>query len=270
MPEQSTIWKQYLKNWHLYTSPGRPTKSDCAIVERWLKKSGAKKVLILGATPQLRDVCARLHLNTTCIDLQKEMLEGMRAFMKEKGKEKLVQGDWLNLPFPEDSFDVILGDLVTDNIPYEDQPTFFKEIRRCLKPYGYWITRIFYQPNNWKEDIGSGIKRIAQLPDNENRHTELLFFLLYSFYDYKKKAFFLSRALKFIGECRKKEVDIHTKQLFDRITKLWGKATDKIWYAPTKSERIASIQEYFSIEEEEHTHECLFSEHLPTLLCRPR
>src|SRR3989344_6748141 len=105
MPEQSTIWKQYLKNWHLYTSPGRPTKKDCAIVEQWLKKINAKNVLILGATPQLRDVCARLNINTTCVDLQIEMLEGMRAFMKEKGSEKLIVGDWLNMPFPDHSFD---------------------------------------------------------------------------------------------------------------------------------------------------------------------
>ncbi|MFC1753590.1 class I SAM-dependent methyltransferase [Thermoproteota archaeon] len=273
--EQSTIWKEYIEHWEIFASPGRPSEGDVAILERWLKKINAKRVLILGSTPELRDLVKKLGCEVYCMDMQLEMLMGMEHFMKSKNKDEVwIKGDWLESPLKDDFFDAILGDLVLVNIPYKDKPRFLKQITRMLKKDGYWLTKILYRPDNWvKEDPLEMINKIASMPYNRNRYEELFVFLMYQCHDGE---FFKGLEIeKLIGKYYKngkvaEGVDPKAAKLFELMLKMWGKPMDKIWYAKTGSEVRNIISEFFDIVEEDCATGYMFAEHFPTLLCRPR
>lgn len=100
-------------------------------------------VLILGATPEIRDLVLDYKMNLTILDQSKEMIEKMNSLMKNKNSdlEKIELGNWLSKPFPDDSFDLVLGDGVSNNIEYRKQESFFEEIKRVLKKNGVMLLR---------------------------------------------------------------------------------------------------------------------------------
>lgn len=102
------------------------------------------KVLILGATPELRDMVLKQDYNLTTVDMSPEMIEKMTGLMKYQNdpKEKIVQVDWLNLkPIKAGSVDLVMGDAVSANIVLAKQNQFFNEIKRVLKPQGHVLIR---------------------------------------------------------------------------------------------------------------------------------
>ncbi len=105
------------------------------------KKNKNAKVLILGATPETRDLVKKYGLDLTIIDQNREMIEKMTSIMKEKGRENIVIGNWLSMPFKENTFDLVLGDGVSNNISYGETNAFFKEINRVLKKDGIMLLR---------------------------------------------------------------------------------------------------------------------------------
>ena len=282
MKEQSTIWKEYIKNWEIYAYPGRPSEGDIAILKKWLKKINAKRVLVFGSTPELRDLLFELGCETYVIDLQMEMIEGMKQYMKHPNdKENIINADWLDAPLQDDFFDAILGDLILVNIPLPKQPQLFKQIIRMLKKDGYFMPKILYQPDNWpgcdslktEGDSLLGINKIASLPYNRNRYEELLVYLMYQVYDYEKKIYDGMKLQTLIEKYYKdgklsEEVDEKAKKLFDMLFRMWGKPLNKLWYSQVRKEKIEWISKFFVIEEEKCASGYLFAEHFPTLLCR--
>lgn len=101
------------------------------------------KACVLGATPELRDMVLELGGNLTTIDISLEMILKCTPLMKYKNssKETIIKGDWLDNPLQAHYFDVVLGDGVSTNIHFNDQDRFFKEIKRMLKPQGFFILR---------------------------------------------------------------------------------------------------------------------------------
>ena len=201
MGEQSTIWKNFIKNWKIYASPGKPSPDDISIVRKWLKKIKAKRVLLLGATPQLRDLLVELKCEAYTMDMQMDMLLGMQNYMKRKNpNEVIIKSDWLTSPLKDNYFDAILGDLILENIPYNQQPKLFSEIKRLLKKGAPWITKIFYPKDNLKDENPiDTINRIARMPYNINRYEELFIYFLFLTYNYKTKMCDVSKTEKMIN-----------------------------------------------------------------------
>lgn len=143
-------WEGFAKRWELFTSPNRPSRQEIRLYERFLIKSvGYKrqgKILILGSTPELRDMLAKYpHLEVTLLDKSIEMILAMTNLMKQKfasRNEVWVCADWIDAPIRDHYFDVVLGDFVIGNIAPSLQPTFFLSIQHYLrKRKGVFITR---------------------------------------------------------------------------------------------------------------------------------
>lgn len=117
------------------------------IYERLLKQAikGKKsfRALVFGATPETRDLVLKYGGELTTIDISLEMILKCNALMSRAGNEKeiIVKGDWLNNPLPNNYYDIILGDGVSNNVALVDQDNFFREIRRLLKKNGFLILR---------------------------------------------------------------------------------------------------------------------------------
>jgi SAM-dependent methyltransferase len=144
----SNSWKKFLNNWQKMTSPGRPTFQEINIYKElgqsFLKKTGTR-VLLLGSTPELRDMLSKYkNISLTIIDINLEMIEVMSQLMKDKTaslKETWVKASWLNAPLPSHYFDLIYGDFVLSNVDFKYKNIFLKNIKNWLKPSGCFITR---------------------------------------------------------------------------------------------------------------------------------
>lgn len=275
--EQSSIWPTFLKYWKYYHCPGKPSQDDLRIVERQLRQRKAKRVLILGSTPQLRDLCAKLKLETTVMDMQMEMLQGMQRYMKRKNvPETIIRSNWLTAPLQEGYFDAVLGDLIMENVPHVDKIPLLRKISRLLKPNGCFVTKVFFVPEHYTEqDPLPMINRIARLPRNENRSSELFVHLYFYGYNKKRKTLFTSAVTKLIRKYYKngkalRGMDRRAIPLLKRIILLWGDPMSKEWYLGSKEYNLREISKVLHIRSYQEPADYLFAQYFPTIVCEKR
>lgn len=164
-------WKKFAKKWQKITSPGRPTVAEIKIYENFarpfLKKKGVK-ILILGATPEIRDMLARYkNTQVTLVDINLDMILAMTSLMKHKSaaeKEIWIRSNWLNAPLPKNYFDLVLGDMVLSNVPFKLQDKFLNNIKSWLRPGGCFINRCESFTSRWKS---FSIEEICQIFKNK-------------------------------------------------------------------------------------------------------
>ncbi len=117
------------------------------LFEKYFKVATRNKkranVLILGATPEFRDLALKNGCNVVALDQSMAMITKMSSAMKLQNhpNETIVTANWLASPLKDNFFDVIIGDLVAVNIPKSLQQTFFKELQRMLKKGGYILLK---------------------------------------------------------------------------------------------------------------------------------
>jgi len=147
----SPIWdikkqKWWESFWNGVEAPWRPTKKEVKFwegkIKEILKKRGKIKVLLLGATPEFRDMLTKYNnkAETTLLDLNPTAKAAMDKLRKTKNsKEKIVWGDWLKMPLPNDYFDIVLNDEGFENIDIKNHNKLHQNIKRILKPNGYFL-----------------------------------------------------------------------------------------------------------------------------------
>ncbi len=141
------VWENMTPKWADYTSPFRPSRGDIKNYKKILKGIGRKrKVLILGATPELRDIAAKMNLNVVLADFSIDMIQSMLKYTKlaNPNKEIWIKSDWFNMPLKENYFDAVLGDGVLRMVNKEQVGEFLKKIFQLLKLNGYFITRAHF------------------------------------------------------------------------------------------------------------------------------
>lgn len=137
-------WDAMAKLWASYSVPAKPSPVEIKFYEARLKslllKNKNIRALVLESTPELRDLLAKYHINTTFVDNNNLSIKAMTQLMKRKNiKERAMVGDWLKMPFKANSFDVVLSDASQDNIKFSEFNKFFNLIYKILKPNGYWF-----------------------------------------------------------------------------------------------------------------------------------
>ncbi|GEM_PF-2512988 len=148
----SVAWKQIADMWNVYfTPPSRISAGEIEKYAEWLKQINPEKkplnVLVLGATPELRDILNGLGYKTTIIDINLEMILAMNSVLKTKNPDEIiVKANWLENPLQDGYFDVVLGDAVLPNIPWKEREHLLSEVKRLLKPSGTFLTRSFCVP----------------------------------------------------------------------------------------------------------------------------
>ncbi len=139
------IYSPIAKAWAHYPPPARPSKEDIDFYEKAILKVSQNKdikVLILGVTPELRDICSKYKLDVTLVDISKDMVEAMEILVKNKNpKEGIVIANWLDMNF-DMNFDLIIGDIVINLFDLLDWSLFLTKIKDTLKKEGYFLTRL--------------------------------------------------------------------------------------------------------------------------------
>lgn len=95
-----------------------------------------KKILVLGNTPALQQFKDR---EITVVDFSQGMIDSCKT-----SNINYVMGNWLDLPFKNDTFDAIIGDGCLTLLEYPNEyQRLFKNVYQCLKPGGKFIMRVF-------------------------------------------------------------------------------------------------------------------------------
>lgn len=91
--------------------------------------------------------------SATGLDLCSEYIRTatkLSKLVKLEDKTSFVQGDAVNLPFPDDSFDVVWTQHVQMNVP--DKERFYSEVRRVLNSGGYFLYYEILKKNDEEVD----------------------------------------------------------------------------------------------------------------------
>lgn len=158
-------WENQTDLWGTLASPVRPSKGDVAVYERFLSRLPTKgRVLLLGSTPELRDLLAGLRdVKVHLADFSYRMPLAMLSYTAnvDPAREIWIKANWLELPLPEGSFDAILGDLVLQQFPPELERSFLGTMARLLAPHGRFLGRFHFLHENMKtltlEEIVSAV-----------------------------------------------------------------------------------------------------------------
>jgi len=129
--------------------PARPTTNQLHLYEKVMCKTHAlhknPNVLVLGATPELRDLCIKHGCKVTAISPGQIALEAMTQLMKYKNHphNHAIISSWLNMPLPNCTYDLALTDMALTSNPCENHEPILQEVHRLLKPGGFFFLRSF-------------------------------------------------------------------------------------------------------------------------------
>ncbi|MFJ8236785.1 class I SAM-dependent methyltransferase [Ureibacillus sp. NPDC094379] len=141
MSEKESVLHQFGKNAEKYvTSKIHAKGNDLAMVVEIARENQNGDLLdIATGGGHVANALAPLFTNVVALDLTPEMLESAKKFITSNGHTNvsLIQGDALNLPFPNQSFGTITCRIAPHHFPNVNQ--FIKEAFRVLKDNGLFI-----------------------------------------------------------------------------------------------------------------------------------
>ncbi|MBU1214010.1 MAG: class I SAM-dependent methyltransferase [Gammaproteobacteria bacterium] len=135
----SAHWQTFASRWNRLGPPMRPGPEDVANFQRALDDTPGA-CLLLGVTPELINLSA----NLIALDNSADMIHAL--WPRHLGS---IQGDWLDMPFDDASFDNVIGDGCPVLLEFPLQlERFFAEVSRVLKPGGRLALRVFVCPEH--------------------------------------------------------------------------------------------------------------------------
>lgn len=271
-------WKKVAKNWEqYYFPPGRASKQDQTNYASFIKQAIRGKkgtALVLGSTPEIRNILHQFPLEVTCLDINLEMILAMNNFVPEWEKDILIKGSWIKNPLRENYYDVILGDLSWSNLPAKFWPQFHKTLRKILKNNGSYIHRVQIVPDNYRPtSVKEILLRYGKLPINPPHHFELMFELLTHNYNPKTKIISMGQLWKDVspfwrpGKPKQLAAMPRINRLLNNLYSFWG-PQNKEWAIGTATDLKSSLLPHFNVIKEAVASDHLFPEASPIWLCK--
>lgn len=162
---QRKHWEEISDDWENLKPPFRPSGEDLAHYKKLIEFCAprAKRILLLGSTPELRDMLGDIFEKIIVVDFSKFVMKSLSRFLKsdKKRNETLIQYRWEKLNFLfHDFFDIVIGDVVLDQFPPKEESIFLVSVRDILKRDGRFIMRAICRRNeeNSNKVIRTGLR----------------------------------------------------------------------------------------------------------------
>lgn len=248
-----SYWERLISSWGQISSPIRPSSGDCEIYQGYLgRKEEIERVLILGSTPEIRDLAAQLPKSEVYVaDFSHQMLSGMLKFTRhtDPANEIWIKDDWLSLFLPERSFDVIIGDLLLQQIPPENEKKFLKKVNSLLKKDGIFISRFHFMSERFRnKDIEEIVKEVeAKVRSYSEKLTLIRLWVWERFSDPARRKMDRRLAAREYTEFikRSKVSDEAIKKVGETLID-WENAPYN-WSPPTEKQLVDGLSDYFTI-----------------------
>jgi len=260
LDDTSYAWKKIADNWENYFfAPSRPSSDETETYLAWLRQiaDGKKglKALVLGATPELRDALNQLHYQTHLIDINIEMILALNHLVEHQNPDEvLIKANWLDNPLQSNYFDVILGDAVFPNIPWDKRVVFYKQIKRLLKPGGIFLNRAFYAPAKKRyKTIDDIFAVFAKKKASNQTAIELVFEIQLLTHDPQDRLGSMEKVKSVVKKLRGNDgFTFKSRELNKTLDILWsywlGGISNKVWIYPFEREEENEYKKYFLIQ----------------------
>ena len=137
--------KRIASDWEWVGPPSRPSLSELLIYERHLMKlPRASKIMILGSTAELRDMCFLHHFKTVVVDYDADAFNVLGGHLRPADLAEFVNCDWRDVEFV-DEFDAVIGDLALNMMPLSDQEKVLSKVAASLVAGGLFVHRSWVQ-----------------------------------------------------------------------------------------------------------------------------
>ncbi len=248
-------WSLIANGWKLFTPPWRPSKVNIAIYEKILKKTikGVKnlKALILGATPEIRDMLAKYkNIEVVVSDYNMEMVLAMNELVTKKNfqNERWIKTSWVDMPLEKGYFDIVFGDYVISQLPENLTDKFIGHIKSLLKKNGLFVTRAVYYNPEIAIDFFDLMERFKNITPNNQTISDLAAYVCFEKKSCIKRGNLFAFQLPILKKLRdayekkygKDDWIIGLDRVFSPYTKEW------FFYDLKSTEK--NIRKYFDIE----------------------
>jgi SAM-dependent methyltransferase len=143
---QSHHWETIASHWRNVGCPLRPCPDDIGNYTKLIDPHGrdAIRALILGVTPELYHLAWPAGSTVQSADRSSAMIKAIWPGPPESA----TNTDWLDMPFPDESFDCVLCDGGMTLLEYpRSQQVLSSTLARILKRRGQFIIRLFENPD---------------------------------------------------------------------------------------------------------------------------
>ena len=241
---------QLAEQWKMFVPPARPSISELAVIEKHLlqfvKERRNFRLLILGSTPEYRDLALTYFVDYACVDYNKQNFLELGKYMYHRDSEKnVIEGDWHSMTFSNE-FDMVIGDFASAVIPVSDHDVFFGNIYRALRQGGMCILKTALREGNKRPNHKEMVERYRNERSYLNPFPGMLFDVLLMNYDFEKDTMDCSITLEALKNSH--EIGIFNDYEFDEIAKRLianGKLHINV---PLKNEFIKNLQKIFHVE----------------------
>lgn len=266
--------KDHAKAWKIMPPPARPSRDEVSIFEKYLQnyfqENGNKiKVLILGSTPEFRDLCNRSSFDVTCMDINKPIYESLTLLQKSVNeKEKFIHANWLTFKTKQ-KFDVIIGDVPTAMFPTRFYKQFFQNMFDHLDKNGRLIIRVPYQNPEFNVSPKEIFKNYRSIYKKRgfDIYTATFTYLALYYLNKHKSGVSLSLLYDRIKELYKQK--IVSKSEFEESRKYYENLT--LWlYYPTDKFLDKVVGKYFTYVAKEYSLDYPLSFCHPLLILTPK
>jgi hypothetical protein len=149
---QKELQKWYTPiDWWYMIPPGRPGRNHLDLVQEFSKE--AESALILGSTPEFRDLCSENSIEDVhVIDCSPRFHEHVsKQCIYPHPNETVIFESWQRaIPALSRKFDLVLGDLISGNVPYDERCEMYCSINNLLTPDGVFIERILTNRDGYR------------------------------------------------------------------------------------------------------------------------
>lgn len=248
MASKEQKWTNTMANvWKNYRPPIRPSKDDLRVFNEFLEKKIKKhgkdvKVLILGSTPEFRDLVNSKKLTVYVCDYNKKNNDALRLLKKVKGKEVLISQDWVKLKLNE-KFDLVFAEASLNMVKENELPIVLKNVKRLLKDDGLFLAKTWVRVSKSLVPMNRIIKIYRTKYKGKSFKNYMNQYLLSNFYDRDhgslKGQYLSMKKLYEKGQITKKE--------FSSVLGLDYEESHLVLYMPMKKELTKIVKKYMKL-----------------------
>jgi hypothetical protein len=174
LAEILAIWEADAGRYAAAGSPWRPSAGDAAVYRRLAEPKLGGRTLVLGSTPELRDLVAEAGGQTVVLELSTAMHACTSGMLRcaDPSREAWIQADWCEALAPTHEFDLVLGDDFWWGESVPRQHLLRDALHGALVPGGLLVTRaritdVTRAADDPLDVFGSYLELLSRAPDEE-------------------------------------------------------------------------------------------------------
>jgi len=275
LEEAHQVWEGNALSWPDRRPPWRPSKGDIETYKTLANGKLAGEVLVLGATPEIRDLIALCGGRATIVDISTGMINAMKNLLLEAKPEEeiVVVSDWCSLLLPDNTFDLVIGDVIWWLLSVQNQGRLALKILTLLKKDGLFVSRMHVcNAESFDDDLEHIVrKHLSYLDsgtDKINVRERLISKLVDVVADTKVQRLDTKKVIPILQGLIVLDLPPVHKFFLENFLKDWAKRVS--WTSQTREQIMNFLDTNFEVVGEEYASDYIDARHFPILALRKK